>query len=183
MKTELFKDENIFLITIGPALDLTKIAQDDEKKLPENLAKIILTNRLRYSDLEHRIFIGDNEERVLNFAFDYFKQYRFMPYSAVSLKTLLMIKNSFINIDDKDIVLLDKNSQNIFFVETLSKDNKIIPHVVKSEKKQQIKEYFKEKDEKVITFYDKANLSKTINMLNNIKIRNDDNYYVLKEND
>ena len=32
MKTELFKDENIFLITIGPALDLTKIAQDDEKK-------------------------------------------------------------------------------------------------------------------------------------------------------
>ena len=94
-----------------------------------------------------------------------------------------MIKNSFINIDDKDIVLLDKNSQNIFFVETLSKDNKIIPHVVKSEKKQQIKEYFKEKDEKVITFYDKANLSKTINMLNNIKIGNDDNYYVLKEND
>lgn len=183
MKQVLFNDKNIFLITIGPALDLSKIAEDDKNKLPENLAKIILTNRLRYSDLEYRVFIGESEERVLNFAFDYFKQYHFMPYSAVSLNTLLMIKNSFVNISVEDVVELDKNSQNIFFVETLSKENKVIPHVVKSEKKEQIKEYFKTRDEKVITFYDKANLNKTINMLNNIKIGNDDNYYELKETD
>lgn len=183
MKEELFNDKNIYLITIGPALDLTKIAEDDKNKLPENLAKIILTNRLRYSDLEYRVFIGKNEEQVLNFAFDYYKEYHFMPYSAVSLNTLLKIKNTFINICDEDIILLDKDSQNIFFVETLSKENKVIPYVVKSEKKEQIKQYFKEKDEKVITFYDKANLNKTINMLNNIKIGNDDNYYIIKETD
>lgn len=175
-----FDDKNIFLAVLGPIINIEAIVEAHSGKIDaKKLARIILTNRFCYSDLHTQVFIGENEKSVLDFSFDYYKQYNFMPYSIVNLETLYTIKNAFLTMDEDKVIIIDNEDANIFFVETMN-GNQMIPYVIKAASKQRVSEFFKIKNEKVVTFYDKVDLNTTISSLESVKSGEDEDFFIIQ---
>lgn len=175
-----FSDENIFLAVLGPIINIEAILETHGGKIDaKKLAKIILTNRFCYSDLHTQVFVGKDEKNVLEFCFEYYKQHNLMPYSVMSLDTLNTIRNAFLTMDEDKIIIIDNEDANIFFVETM-KDNKMMPYVIKAVSKKRVSEFFKIKNEKVVTFYDKVDLNTTISSLENVKSGEDEDFFIIQ---
>jgi len=175
-----FISENIFLAVLGPIINIEAILEAHGGRIDaKKLAKIILTNRFCYSDLHTQIFVAEDEKSVLDFCFEYYKQYNFMPYSVISLETLNTIRDAFLTMDEDKVIIIDNEDANVFFVETM-KDNKMMPYVIKATSKQRVSDFFKIKNEKVVTFYDKVDLNTTISSLENVKSGEDEDFFIIQ---